>query len=155
MKNSKTYNLKLGIGYLKHAGSRLLQSQSLFYTQERLYCVANALRSHFDVTPGELGMNPPSIAWFVCLTFTMFSLTLAVLFIAYYVNRPGNVCLRVFKSISHIYQQRWLVIALFSTAFRSWLAIALLSTTFLRGPSWPAILNGARRARAARTQRHC
>lgn len=46
-------------------------------------------RVHFDVTPGELGMNPPSIAWFVCLTFTMFSLTLAVLFIAYYVNRPG------------------------------------------------------------------
>ncbi|KAL1437097.1 hypothetical protein MTO96_049092 [Rhipicephalus appendiculatus] len=47
-------------------------------------------RVHFDVTPGELGMNPPSIAWFVCLTFTMFSLTLAVLFIAYYVNRPGS-----------------------------------------------------------------
>ncbi|XP_077512363.1 uncharacterized protein LOC144123398 [Amblyomma americanum] len=47
-------------------------------------------RVHFDVTPGELGMNPPSIAWFVCLTFTMFSLTLAVLFVAYYVNRPGS-----------------------------------------------------------------
>ncbi|XP_054933222.1 uncharacterized protein [Dermacentor andersoni] len=50
----------------------------------------NVPRRHFDVTPGELGMNPPSIAWFVCLTFTMFSLTLAVLFIAYYVNRPGS-----------------------------------------------------------------
>ncbi|KAH8039123.1 hypothetical protein HPB51_005299 [Rhipicephalus microplus] len=56
----------------------------------KFFCAANLLRSHFDVTPGELGMNPPSIAWFVCLTFTMFSLTLAVLFIAYYVNRPGS-----------------------------------------------------------------
>ncbi|KAL3220034.1 hypothetical protein MRX96_030112 [Rhipicephalus microplus] len=65
---------------------------------------------HFDVTPGELGMNPPSIAWFVCLTFTMFSLTLAVLFIAYYVNRPGPTQKRY---------RRWLIEVLMGSVMAS------------------------------------
>ncbi|XP_042144824.1 uncharacterized protein LOC121835019 [Ixodes scapularis] len=64
-------------------------------------------RVHFNVSPGELGMNPPSIAWFMCLCFTMFSLTLSVLLIAYYVNRNGipTPPLQVTKKPSQVSEQ--------------------------------------------------
>ncbi|XP_064474270.1 uncharacterized protein LOC135388579 [Ornithodoros turicata] len=45
-------------------------------------------RVHFDVRAEEMGANPPSFGWFVCLSCTMFSLTVTVLFIAYFMEKP-------------------------------------------------------------------